>query len=84
MPELTLRRARRVPGRATRDAIALAKEICAGCPVFADCEAYYTANPDRWMITAGRTPAEWNELRSRSPRPSRRPYSSAARGARVS
>lgn len=45
-------------GPTTRRHITLAKAICHQCPVILECDAYYTAHPDPWMIAAGKTPEE--------------------------
>jgi hypothetical protein len=45
-------------GRKNDLRIAKAKAVCAECPVFDACDAWYTKHPDPWMITAGQTPEE--------------------------
>lgn len=58
MPIYAKRHPHVVMGPTTRIAVAQAKAICHECPVYTECDRYYTEHPDPWMIAAGKTPEE--------------------------
>lgn len=52
-----------------RDAYALARPICAACPVMGECAAYIAAHPVRIGMWAGTTPEERHPRLRSTPQP---------------